>query len=177
MTKIPAHISTVEALADVFYPYGIISEIQIFKDRTQITPGLEEIIDKVDPRQNAMPAGNLQLYLVVKPLLETKNNRFYFRKVGFANKPLSKLVNSEMGQFAKSQIVKRVTSKMTHFDTHGTSILSLINPFIEVTRFQSDLSFEMTHFSTDPFLNRSISKWQNFRTYRFFEVESIFFCI
>lgn len=66
VTKIPAHISTVEALADVFYPYGIISEIQIFKDRTQITPGLEEIIDKVDPRQNAMPAGNLQFYLVLK---------------------------------------------------------------------------------------------------------------
>ena len=69
VTKIPAHISTVEALADVFYPYGIISEIQIFKDRAQITPGLEEIIDKVDPRQNAMPAGNSQLYDIFSNLI------------------------------------------------------------------------------------------------------------
>ena len=106
MTKIPAHISTVEALADVFYPYGIISEIQIFKDRTQITPGLEEIIDKVDPRQNAMPAGNLQFYLVLK------KNRFHFQKVGSANKSLAKWV----------------TSKMTHFETHDTSRMSLIHP-------------------------------------------------
>ena len=86
MTKIPAHISTVEALADVFYPYGIISEIQIFKDRSQITPGLEEIIDKVDPRQNAMPAGNLQLYLVIEPFSRTKNDLFYFQKGRLADR-------------------------------------------------------------------------------------------
>lgn len=60
VTKLPPHIKTVETLADVFYPYGIISEIQIFKDRSQLTPGLADIIAKVDPRQNATPAATVE---------------------------------------------------------------------------------------------------------------------
>lgn len=60
VTKLPNHIKTVEALAEVFYPYGIISEIQIFKDRSQLTSGLVEIIAKVDPRQNSMPAATVE---------------------------------------------------------------------------------------------------------------------
>jgi len=60
VTNLPSHIKTVEALADVFYPYGIISEIQIFKDKNQMTDSLVEIIGKVDPRINATPAATVE---------------------------------------------------------------------------------------------------------------------
>lgn len=59
VTRLPAHLKTVEQLADVFYPYGIISEIQIFKEKSQTPLQLIDIIDKVDPRlQQSYPAGN-----------------------------------------------------------------------------------------------------------------------
>jgi hypothetical protein len=58
VTRVPNHLKTVETLADVFYPYGIISEIQIFKEKSQIPANLIDIIEKVDPRQSAMPAGS-----------------------------------------------------------------------------------------------------------------------
>jgi hypothetical protein len=57
VTRVPNHLKTVETLADVFYPYGIISEIQIFKEKSQIPANLIDIIEKVDPRQSNMPAG------------------------------------------------------------------------------------------------------------------------
>ena len=57
VTRVPNHLKTVETLADVFYPYGIISEIQIFKEKSQIPANLVDIIEKVDPRQSNMPAG------------------------------------------------------------------------------------------------------------------------
>jgi len=60
VTRVPAHLKTVEQLADVFYPYGIISEIQIFKEKSQLPQNLIDIIEKVDPRPNSMPAGSLQ---------------------------------------------------------------------------------------------------------------------
>lgn len=60
VTKLPPHIKTVEALADVFYPYGIISEIQIFKNPSQISFEMSKIIEKVDPRPNAMPAATVE---------------------------------------------------------------------------------------------------------------------
>merc|ERR1712079_819298 len=43
VTRVPAHLKTVEQLADVFYPYGIISEIQIFKEKSQLPSSLIEI--------------------------------------------------------------------------------------------------------------------------------------
>lgn len=59
VTRLPLHLKTVEQLADVFYPYGIISEIQIFKEKSQTPLNLVDIIEKVDPRlQQSYPAGN-----------------------------------------------------------------------------------------------------------------------
>ena len=60
VTRLPAHLKTVEQLADVFYPYGIISEIQIFKEKSQTPRQLIDIIEKVDPRlQQSYPAGTV----------------------------------------------------------------------------------------------------------------------
>jgi hypothetical protein len=44
----------------VFYPYGIISEIQIFKEKCQVPENLLDIVAKVDPRQNPMPAATVE---------------------------------------------------------------------------------------------------------------------
>jgi hypothetical protein len=60
VTRVPNHLKTVETLADVFYPYGIISEIQIFKEKSQIPANLVDIIEKVDPRQSNMPAATVE---------------------------------------------------------------------------------------------------------------------
>jgi hypothetical protein len=60
VTRVPAHLKTVEQLADVFYPYGIISEIQIFKEKSQLPQNLIDIIEKVDPRPNSMPAATVE---------------------------------------------------------------------------------------------------------------------
>lgn len=61
VTRLPAHLKTVEQLADVFYPYGIISEIQIFKEKSQTPLQLIDIIDKVDPRlQQSYPAATVE---------------------------------------------------------------------------------------------------------------------
>jgi len=61
VTRLPAHLKTVEQLADVFYPYGIISEIQIFKEKSQTPHQLIDIIDKVDPRlQQSYPAATVE---------------------------------------------------------------------------------------------------------------------
>jgi len=60
VTRVPAHLKTVEQLADVFYPYGIISEIQIFKEKSQLPSSLIEIIEKVDPRPNSMPSATVE---------------------------------------------------------------------------------------------------------------------
>jgi hypothetical protein len=60
VTRLPVHLKTVENLADVFYPYGIISEIQIFKDKCTTPSNLLEIIEKVDPRIQSMPAATVE---------------------------------------------------------------------------------------------------------------------
>merc|ERR1712176_790636 len=61
VTRLPAHLKTVEQLADVFYPYGIISEIQIFKEKSQTPLSLIDIIEKVDPRMlQSYPAATVE---------------------------------------------------------------------------------------------------------------------
>jgi len=61
VTRLPLHLKTVEQLADVFYPYGIISEIQIFKEKSQCPLNLIDIIEKVDPRlQQSYPAATVE---------------------------------------------------------------------------------------------------------------------
>ena len=67
VTRLPAHLKTVEQLADVFYPYGIISEIQIFKEKSQTPRQLIDIIEKVDPRlQQSYPAGTVAFLAFTK---------------------------------------------------------------------------------------------------------------
>jgi hypothetical protein len=57
VTKLPAHVRTIETITEQFYPYGIISEVQIFKEAAHVPKQLMEELKKVDNRVGALPAG------------------------------------------------------------------------------------------------------------------------
>ena len=57
VTKLPPHVRTMEAITEAFYPYGIISEVQIFKEPAHVPKQLMEELKKVDNRMGALPAG------------------------------------------------------------------------------------------------------------------------
>lgn len=56
VTKLPAHVRTMETITEQFYPYGIISEVQIFKEAAHVPKQLMEELKKVDNRVGALPA-------------------------------------------------------------------------------------------------------------------------
>jgi len=56
VTKLPAHVRTIETITEQFYPYGIISEVQIFKEAAHVPKQLMEELKKVDNRVGALPA-------------------------------------------------------------------------------------------------------------------------
>ncbi|CAG5080155.1 Oidioi.mRNA.OKI2018_I69.PAR.g9489.t1.cds [Oikopleura dioica] len=56
VTKLPPHVRTMEAITEAFYPYGIISEVQIFKEPAHVPKQLMEELKKVDNRMGALPA-------------------------------------------------------------------------------------------------------------------------
>lgn len=56
VTKLPSHVRTIETITEQFYPYGIISEVQIFKEAAHVPKQLMEELKKVDNRVGALPA-------------------------------------------------------------------------------------------------------------------------
>ena len=63
VTKLPAHVRTMETITEQFYPYGIISEVQIFKEAAHVPKQLMEELKKVDNRVGALPAGMKWFFL------------------------------------------------------------------------------------------------------------------